>query len=862
MSQDTHPSPVEETLRVPAELDLSEATLRVGQPATSNSEAAAHHDVDATLRVDARNPAAGDEPGEFVTVPARRLPLGVLPAGSVLCGDCVVRETVRPHETTRPGLYDCDGPEGHVMIKIAAAEHPPREDLWRRLPDLRHPSLLRTHRVVMEQGFYAEVQEFCEGGTLDDCTPRKAGAPLPWESIERGVVSSFLAGIAYLHANGIVHRDVKPKNLYLRKNRGKVALVIGDFDISSVIESDHTSRDTPRGAGTHYYMAPEAFPRFVDPAAGRAAAIVSPASDFYSFGVVLIELLVGTTALHSGRWSDVYDFYMGGGRLEVPTDLPPRARELIQGLLIRNRRTRWGTAEVRRWLEGQTTDVDRERIREDVGFELVRRAARPYNVFPSSPTDIPSLAKAMLEEPVLAEEELMSGDVLVNWLGELDAKLAREIRRDREQWRHHPRVAYMSALMRLDPTLPFQLAPGLVVPSWEEWENCVETWVADKKLDLAAAVSRSTLLRLEAWLRLKSDSNLRVATAISVMRAAWWDNKTGSTLTPLDVRIAWEEMLWLRDPLRPFTISQQDSAIARTPAEIAQICYGTASDWSNGVASLYRKGLYRWREGWLSAWLRQRTMDDTGQVSPVIQQIDSLRNKDELAPEAMWETVLRMLDPNLPKVPLHFNNGNASCSLIAEWGQLAQKEVRYESIGPGLPFGAWKLVDPPFGLRASPLVIDLRSGNLTIALDTRNGLEPGSAGVCYIQLEQGGTATLEQPLRITYQVKQPNDQRNKFILNGALLGAGLAGGARLVAFLCTGREWSETAVTAEAANTATANTATPAANPATTTAAQPADANEDIEPPASYVYGGMTIVLTAIIAFYIWLDALRKYARR
>lgn len=853
MAQDLSFTPADATLRVPSGASLGDETWRV-----SGAEPEIAPPGEATLRAprEGEEVVSSPQAPPQVTIPVRHLPLGVLAAGEILCGDCVVRETIRPHETMRPGLYDCQAPEGRVMVKIAAAEHPPREDLWVRLPSLQHPALLRTFRVARERGFYAEIQEFCEGGTLDDCAPRFGRSPLPWEQIERGVVASFVAGISYLHDSGIVHRDIKPKNLYLRKNGGKVALVIADFDISSVIESDHTSRDTPRGAGTHYYMAPEAFPRFVDPTAGRAAAIVSPAADWYSFGVVLIELLVGTTALHSGRWSDVYDFYMAGGRLEIPAAVPPRARELIQGLLIRNRRTRWGAGEVRRWLEHQTTEADRQKIRDDVGFELVRRAARPYNVFLSAPSDIPSLARAMLDEPLVAEEELMSGDVLVNWLGELDAKLAREVRRDREQWRHYPRVAYMSALMRLDPTLPFVVSPGYAITSWDEWETKMDEWVKTKKLDLAAAVSRSTLMKLETWLRLQSDANPRAADAIAIMRAAWWDKRQGSIMNPLDVRIAWEEMRWLCDPLRPFGISS--GVAARTPAEIARLCYGKNADWGHGVPSLYRAALDKWLNGMLGAWLRQRVRDENGEVSPVVAQVEELRQKHEFAPEATWETVLRMLDPTLPRVPLRLAPGALGGGLLAEAGERMRRSIAWEATGPGLAFGAWKIEDAPPGLHLEPLEIAGRRGEVQVHFNTLGGLEPGSAGRAIIKLEEGGTGVLEAPYPVLYRVKLPDTQKRLFIRNGALLGAGIAGGARLVAFLLTGPQWVP----------ADERPATPdvAGNPAPgAVPAVPATNVEDVaneQPPASYLGAGMALLLGAMLAFYVWLDALRKYGRR
>ena len=850
------PLQTDTTRRVPRGGLLSALTLRVPRRAKPTTE-------DPTLRVGEAPPAVPLVAPDGAPV----LPLGTLKSGAVLCDDCIVNVTIRPHETTRPGLFDCDAPEGRAMIKIAAAQHPPRLELWERLPNLRHPSLLKTHRVAMEGEFYCEIQEFCEGGTLDDAIPRGGRAALPWETIERGVVTPFLSGLAYLHQNGIVHRDVKPKNLYLRRRNGKVSLVIGDFDISSLIESDMTSRDTVRAAGTHFYMAPEAFPRFVDAEVGRAAAVVTPASDYYSFGVVLVELLQGTTSLHAGRWSDVYDFYMAGGRIEIPTDLPSRARELIQGLLIRNRRTRWGAGEVERWTRGATSEADRQKIRDDAGFDIVRRSARPYNVFPSHPSDLSGLARAIIEEPVLAEEELMSGDVLVNWIGELDMKLAREIRRDRERWRRFPRVAVFHALMRLDPTLPFPFGPGLSVPSIEEWESCIERWADEGKTTLAKAVSRATLLNLEAWLRGQTDPRPDLADGVAIMHDFWWPNdREGATLNALDAAIAWEEMKLILHPTRPYSVMR--GAEARTPLEIAQKCWGRPGSWQTGVPTCYRTSLERWQQGHLSAWLRQRLRDESGAVSPVAKQIDKLRYRDSTRPEANFEAVLRLLDPDHPPLEIKLESGDPP-TLILEHGAMETLVVRWRAWGAGLPYGAWRLDDAPDGMSAGPVKIDNRVGEIRVILETLAGLQPGSAGSAFLRLEPGGTCELKAPVELRYRVRPPDSRRNALIRNGIFIGAGIAGGTRLLSFGLTGRQWllpderPDEPTPDQPAVTTLPVAPQPGAPTVAVAPAPPVDPNApaDDTPPASYLAASVVILLGCALAFYVWIDALRKFGR-
>ena len=205
---------------------------------------------------------------------------------------------------------------------------------------------------------------------------------MPPEVIE-WVVAVMLPQIAdaleYLHAQEIIHRDIKPANIYLKHEDGVETLVLADFDISSVLEQKRTSRDTQRAGGTWLYTAPEAFPRFVDDHASHRRGRVNRASDYYSLGITLIEMLTGTTSLHLCQLPDLFDFYLSGGRVEIPQGIPGRLPLLLRGLLIRNRQTRWGASEVERWLSNENSDDDLRRIQDDDYFELAR-ASRPYRL--------------------------------------------------------------------------------------------------------------------------------------------------------------------------------------------------------------------------------------------------------------------------------------------------------------------------------------------------------------------------------------------------------------------------------------------------------------------------------------------------
>src|SRR4029077_8633007 len=95
----------------------------------------------------------------------------------------------------------------------------------------------------------------------------------------RSALVQLMSALEALHANGQVHRDVKPSNVLVRDN-GSVKLL--DFGLVTEAQSDD-SQSEPTAVGTTAYVAPEQ-------AAGRA---VGPAADFYALGVMLYEALTG-----------------------------------------------------------------------------------------------------------------------------------------------------------------------------------------------------------------------------------------------------------------------------------------------------------------------------------------------------------------------------------------------------------------------------------------------------------------------------------------------------------------------------------------------------------------------------------------
>src|SRR3712207_6181326 len=120
------------------------------------------------------------------------------------------------------------------------------------------------------------AMEYVPGGTLKDRMTNE-GPLAPTEAA--GIASRMAEVLGVAHGRGIVHRDIKPQNILLSASgEAKVA----DFGIARAASSK-TMTETNLVLGTAAYMSPEQV----------RGGPVGPASDLYSLGVVLYEMLTG-----------------------------------------------------------------------------------------------------------------------------------------------------------------------------------------------------------------------------------------------------------------------------------------------------------------------------------------------------------------------------------------------------------------------------------------------------------------------------------------------------------------------------------------------------------------------------------------
>ncbi|MBX7257417.1 MAG: protein kinase [Candidatus Hydrogenedentes bacterium] len=142
---------------------------------------------------------------------------------------------------------------------------------------LNHPNIVRVYAVREEKKVPYIAMEYVEGQTLEQMLA--ASGPMPWQRA-LDIVRQVAEALACAHSNGIVHRDIKPGNVLIDTN-GLVRVT--DFGLAKFVNA--TSGITSDGAflGTPQYMSPE----------HCGAGEISPASDVFSLGVMLYEMLCG-----------------------------------------------------------------------------------------------------------------------------------------------------------------------------------------------------------------------------------------------------------------------------------------------------------------------------------------------------------------------------------------------------------------------------------------------------------------------------------------------------------------------------------------------------------------------------------------
>ena len=220
----------------------------------------------------------------------------------------------------------------HVAVKVLNATYAKQPEVRARFLQearaacvVRHPNVVQIHDVVeAPDGSPAMVMDLLSGESLGERCERRGALPL-------SEVAAFLApavdAIGAAHAMGVVHRDLKPDNLFLeRQIDGRVHVRVLDFGIAKMLPNanheksgDHALTKTGAVLGTPYYMSPEQ-------AFGEKD--LDHRSDIYSLGLILHECLTGKRPTEADNFGQIMKIITTGAIPSLASIVPGMPSDL------------------------------------------------------------------------------------------------------------------------------------------------------------------------------------------------------------------------------------------------------------------------------------------------------------------------------------------------------------------------------------------------------------------------------------------------------------------------------------------------------------------------------------------------------
>ncbi|KAK5990249.1 Calcium/calmodulin-dependent protein kinase kinase cmkC [Cladobotryum mycophilum] len=212
---------------------------------------------------------------------------------------------------------------------------------------LNHPNLAQLIEVLddpEEDSLYI-VMEMCKKGVIMKVGLDEKATPYTDEEC-RFWFRDLILGIEYLHAQGVIHRDIKPDNLLLSDDD---VLKVVDFGVSEMFEKTKNMR-TAKSAGSPAFLPPEL--------CGKHTEVSGTAADIWSMGVTLYCLKYGSIPFNGSGILEIYEAIKSED-VKIPDDETTHFSDVITRLLNKNPDTRITMRELRQhsWVTKCGTDT-------------------------------------------------------------------------------------------------------------------------------------------------------------------------------------------------------------------------------------------------------------------------------------------------------------------------------------------------------------------------------------------------------------------------------------------------------------------------------------------------------------------------
>jgi serine/threonine-protein kinase len=248
----------------------------------------------------------------------------------------------------------------------------------RTMATINHPGVVDVYDYGSDQQLAFLVMEYVEGDALSR-TLSRVGRLTPARTM--ALVAQAADALQAAHANGIVHRDVKPGNLLVRPNG---TLVLTDFGIA---RSALVGQLTVAGSvlGTASYISPEQ----------ASGDVATAASDVYALGVVAYQCLSGHRPFDGATPLEIAMKHVRETPRPLPGDIPPPVRAIVDRALAKDPAARWPSASAMAAVARQAASALATTAQQPTGQPV--RAGGPAT--PPPPTGSPAGARPPYPPP-------------------------------------------------------------------------------------------------------------------------------------------------------------------------------------------------------------------------------------------------------------------------------------------------------------------------------------------------------------------------------------------------------------------------------------------------------------------------------
>lgn len=230
--------------------------------------------------------------------------------------------------------------KGYVAIKIVREDEQNKEEMFSRFAyEIRIAAAIQNHFNIVQiydfgktsKGLPYMVTEFIQGQTLKDALDIRKTFPFMEACL---IMKQLLDALNEIHTHNIVHRDVKPQNIYLCPDS---TIKLADFGISLFLNHAGPINEKNKIVGTPQYISPESI-------RGEKPSILN---DIYSAGITFYELIAGTVPFDNENPNEILKMVLDKPLpdiLQYRSSVPEELWNVIQKACAKDKTKRYQSA--------------------------------------------------------------------------------------------------------------------------------------------------------------------------------------------------------------------------------------------------------------------------------------------------------------------------------------------------------------------------------------------------------------------------------------------------------------------------------------------------------------------------------------